>query len=112
MAVVREHTNEQVRGQYMREIADRCQIDYSQLETVNVGNVLRARRSQAPRPQLDSAELQLLRLALHRPAETAALLHQVGDGAGLDEVASLLVGDELALAAFRALASSETLHAA
>jgi len=116
MAVIAEHPNPLVRDQYVREVADRCRVDPAQLASLGRGGA-RAPRPQpsasaAARREADSPELQALRLALHQPAEMAALLDQIGGGLALEAVEGLLFADDLHLAAFRALASASTLHEA
>jgi DNA primase len=117
MAVVSEHPNELVRDQYLMQVADRCQIDSARLrsgawrESLTAGRggrgpaggdaesaaadrpAGRPRRSEPPGP-----EVEALRLAIHRPEEVA------------DRLEETLFADEVHLAAFRALASSSTLH--
>src|SRR5436190_11356243 len=121
MTVVREHPNELVRDQYLREIADRCRVDAEQLRrlragrTDRVGTVSQGRAGERERTRerrADSPELQALRLSLHRPEDVAALFDKVGGGSGIEVVAGLLFSDELHLAAFRALAAATTLHEA
>ncbi len=104
IAVVGEHPNELVRDQYLMQVADRCQVDPGRLRS-GVGR--RRVRDQSPRPRSEAVlrepagpELEALRLAVHRPEDVAHRIEEV------------LFADELHLAAFRALASSSTLHEA
>ncbi len=75
LALVREHPSPLVRDQYLVHIAERCDIDVDQLRAVADGR--RPRRRVAPAAEeagdhevvdlVDSVELQMLRLAVHRP---------------------------------------------
>jgi DNA primase len=116
VAIIGEHPNPLVRDQYLRDVADRCRVDPVQLKAL-VGKGGRPGPVASPRPErarreVDSPELQALRLALHQPAGVAALLDQIGAGSELEEVEGLLFADDLHLAAFRARASAATLHEA
>ncbi|MEO7836750.1 MAG: toprim domain-containing protein, partial [Acidimicrobiales bacterium] len=106
LAVIREHPNDFVRDQYVMDLAGRCRVDPDRLRA----NLSRASpeaggsppsriaaRARSPKDRSRS-EVEALRLAIHQPEE---MVHR------LEEV---LFTDELHLAAFRALASSETLH--
>ena len=109
MGVIGEHPNELVRDQYVMQVADRCRIDPEKLRNLPPAPA-GADRSRPPaggegrvarrdRP-VDGPEVEALRLAVHRPEEVAHRLEEV------------LFDDECHLAAFRALASAETLHEA
>ncbi|MDP9071666.1 MAG: DNA primase [Actinomycetota bacterium] len=104
VAVIGEHPNELVRDQYLMQVADRCRLDPDRLRA-GIGR--RPARAQARRPRSEAVlrepggpELEALRLAVHRPGDVA------------DRIEDVLFADELHLAAFRALASSRTLHEA
>jgi DNA primase len=102
MAVIAEHPSDLVRDQYLMQVADRCGVDPERLRGV-LANGPRPDRGHdagsAPRRRVrESPETEALRLAIHRPAEAAPLLDE------------LLFGDELHAAAYRSLASSQTLH--
>jgi DNA primase len=103
LAVIREHPSELVRDQYVMQVADRCRIDPDRLRE----QLRHGPRPQDPAPaQARSSKLVLpknveeeaLILAVHRPEDMAGRLHDV------------LFADELHLAAYRALAASDTLH--
>jgi DNA primase len=103
VAVVREHPNELVRDQYLMQIADRCRIEPDRLRAILQAPVSRSstNRPQAPRPRdRVGPELEVLKVAVHRPHAVADRLHEV------------LFADELHLTAFRALQSAGTLHEA
>jgi DNA primase len=102
LAVVGEHPSELVRDQYLMQIADRCRIDVDQLRRGVVPLPTSApparARSAATRVLLPrDAEEQALLLAIHRRDDVAGRLHEV------------LFTDELHVAAFRALRSTESL---
>ncbi|HSS10985.1 MAG TPA: toprim domain-containing protein, partial [Acidimicrobiales bacterium] len=115
MAVIAEHPNELVRDQYLMQVADRCQIDPERLRSgawrkllPRVGAngasgatgsdfVSRSPSPPAGRPS-GGAELEALRLAVHRPEAVA------------DRLEEALFADELYRAAFCALVSATTLH--
>lgn len=102
------HPNELVRDQYLMQVADRCRLQPGQLRAL--ARSPRARPSRphpadgpAPRPprvEVPAAELEALRLAVHRPGDVA------------DRLETALFGNPLAAAAFGALASATTLHEA
>jgi DNA primase len=118
MEVVAEHPVAMVRDQYLMLVADRCRVDPDRLRAgdwqqpassssasgssgaVRAG----AGRPVAPIPAADrpsvSAELEALRLAIHRPESVAERLEES------------LFAEELHRSAFRALASATTLHEA
>ena len=108
VALVREHPNPLVRDQYLMQISERCGVDLEQLRAVADGRA--PRRRPAPQPQAeaeaaagpmpDSVELQMLRVAVHRPELVPAL------------VVEELFADPRHREIFSALLSSETLHEA
>jgi DNA primase len=119
MAAVAEHPNELVRDQYLREIADRCRIPVDTLRArasgqrpAVTGRATSGRNGadgrEAGARAGDSPEIEALRLAIHQPDVVADRLSRLG----CDKAEEVLFGDELHLAAFRALASAETLHQA
>ena len=101
LSMVAEHPNELVRNEYIGQIAVRCgmQTEHLMRSVRSTGGrtVVRPVRPAAPRPA-DSPEVEALRLAIHRPEDVASRLEDV------------LFQDELNLAAFRALATAQTLH--
>ena len=98
MAMVREHPNPLVRDQYVMEIADRCRLDPDRLRgtTPTAAPTMPRRRPQ----RTERPSLMVLLLAVHEPESVADLLDEV------------LFGDDIELAAYRALASAATLHEA
>jgi DNA primase len=104
LAVIREHPSELVRDQYLMQVADRCRIDPDRLRE----GLRRGPRQQGSAPAAPAArpephggpETEAIKLAVHQPEDMAGRLHDV------------LFADELHLAAYRALASSATLHEA
>ena len=78
-ALVREHPNPLVRDQYLVQIADRCGLDVEQLRAVADGRLpmRQSRQGRSEQPDAvvghapvsfdDTVELQVLRLAVHRP---------------------------------------------
>ena len=114
MEVVGEHPQAMVRDQYLMLVADRCRVDPDRLRAGDwsplgagrsgagrsgAGRVEVTAVAPADRPSV-SAELEALRLAIHRP-ETVA-----------DRLEESLFADELHRSVFRALASATTLHEA
>lgn len=104
LAVIAEHPSDLVRDQYIMEVADRCRLDPDRLRA-------QLARGPAPRSEIppsarpapaglprDNAELDALRLAVHRPEAVGDLLDEV------------LFEDELHAAVFRALAPGGTMH--
>jgi len=101
LAAIAEHPSEFVRDQYVMRVADRCRLDPDRLRDRLRGD---ASGPLVPRPpsaqrraRRGGAEVEALRLAVHRPEAVADRLEEV------------LFADEVHLAAFRALASAETL---
>jgi len=102
MAAVREHPDDLVRDQYMRQVALATGIDQ---ETMR--GLLEGRQPSAPRDRASQAgsrvvlassiEEEALRLAVQRPEDVAPFLHEV------------LFADPLMLAGYRALCSAGTL---
>lgn len=82
LAVVAEHPSELVRDQYLMRVADRTGIDPGRLRARLAGRAAgggRARPDAAgavTAPALPGAELQVLRVAVHRPEELAGRLHR------------------------------------
>jgi DNA primase len=108
LAVIREHPDEFVRDQYVMQVEEKTTIDAARLrEALKKRGPLAAEK---PRPSTPprasrivlpkSPEEEALLLAVHRPEEMAGRLHDA------------LFADDVALAAFRALASADTLHEA
>ncbi|HEX9529710.1 MAG TPA: hypothetical protein VF954_01135, partial [Acidimicrobiales bacterium] len=138
IATVAEHPSDLVRDQYLMQVADRCRVEPERLRAM-LNQARRAPATAGParsrpatsrvdrsplgerelpgdpsgggpgpgRPQLRAAaaepsgpELEALRMALHHPE------------AVVERLEILLFTDETAMAAFRALASANTLHEA
>lgn len=108
LEVIREHPNEFVRDQYVMHLAGRCRLDPDRLRArlsrpgpgPGTSPPRRAAPAAASRSDRKLCEVEALRLAIHRPEEMAHRLEEV------------LFTDDLHLAAFRALASCDTLHEA
>jgi DNA primase len=101
LGAIREHPNEIVRTEYAGQLAMRLGLPAEQL--VAQAAARRTRVAAAPssaRLEPVGPEVEALRLAVHRPEAVADRLEEV------------LFADERNLAAFRALASSATLHEA
>lgn len=127
LAVIAEHPNDLVRDQYLMQVADRCRVDVERLRTrVRTGDVKRRpdpepsrRRSTddgdpGPRdpdgdlPPVSTAggraeepgspAVEVLRLAVNRPAEVVDWLDDV------------LFDQPLHIATYRALVEAETIH--
>jgi DNA primase len=107
LAVIREHPDEFVRDQYVMQVSERTKIDADRLrealkrgrlrpEQVRASTPARASRVVLPK----SPEEEAVLLAVHRPEQMAGRLHEV------------LFADEVALAAYNALASAATLREA
>jgi DNA primase len=105
--VIREHPDEFVRDQYVMQVEERTKVDATRLrealkrgslrpEQVRASTPARASRIVLPK----SPEEEALLLAVHRPEQMAARLHEI-----------LFVDDE-SLAAYRALVEADTLHEA
>ena len=107
MTAIAEHPNPLVRDQYVMQVADRCRLDPERLRELS-GTFRPAPRSgeQAPRAgairqdERRGPEIEVLRLAVHRPEDVATRLEEV------------LFEDELCLAAYRALVGATRLHEA
>jgi DNA primase len=112
MLVIAEHPNANVRDQYERQLADRCRIDLAVLRSTQARRAGSGRSAPVdplrlrPKDLGGTTEVEVLRLAIHRPEEMAALVGQL-ETEHADEV---LFADDANLAAFRALAGAETLH--
>jgi DNA primase len=117
VALIGGHPNELVRDQYLMLVADRCRVEPARLRQLltNPAPVETApspsprvslrdddvgRRPASPNSTLPLAELEALRLAVHRPEEVASRLEEE------------LFGHPLARATFIVLASADTLHEA
>jgi len=107
MALIREHPSELVRDQYLMTVADRCRIDPNRLRNMSsqrpVADHREADREHVQRPApvtVSGAELEALRLAVHRPEEVASQLEAV------------LFEHPIARSAFDVLSSASTLHEA
>ncbi len=103
VAVVREHPNELVRDQYLMQIADRCRIEPDRLRAVLQAPASRppsARPRQPRHRDRVGPELEVLKVAVHRPHAVADRLHEV------------LFADEVHLSAFRALQAATSLREA
>ena len=106
MAAIGEHPDPLVRDQYLMQVAGRCRIDPDRLREIgrarpgvrspNGEGVARPAPGRTASDQR-GPEVEALKLAVHRP-ETVA-----------DRLDDVLFDDELHLAAYRALAASNTL---
>ncbi len=79
VAMVRSHPNALVRDQYLMQIGDRCRVELDQLRAMASGRAPATRPPRPERPQAvldltDSVELQVLRLAVHRPELVSPLV--------------------------------------
>ena len=95
MAAVREHPSDLVRDQYVMTVSDRTGIEPVRLRMLLEGRAPQARAAAPSRPE--GPEVEALRLAVHRPEEVAALLHEA------------LFVDPVVLAGYRALCGATTL---
>jgi DNA primase len=112
LELIAAHPNELVRDQYLMEVADRCRVDPGRLRSLARPAAGRPRPAgpvrgasvgadHVDRPQpvaVNGAELEALRLAVHRPADLA------------DRLQGPLFAHPLARGAFSALAAAPTLH--
>ena len=96
MTAVREHPSDLVRDQYVMTVSDRTGIEPARLRGLLEGRPAPVARVAAPGGPR-GPEVEALRLAVHRPEEVAALLHEV------------LFVDPVVLAGYRALCASTTL---
>jgi DNA primase len=117
VTLVNGHPNELVRDQYLMLVADRCRVEPARLRQLAANpptpasaerptarplaaeDTIAARRASSA-PVLPLAELEALRLAVHRPQDVAQRLEEP------------LFGHPLARAAFVVLLSADTLHEA
>ncbi|MGI8662859.1 MAG: DNA primase [Acidimicrobiales bacterium] len=109
LEVIREHPSELVRDQYVMEVADRCRIEADQLRArLRRPGAVRVLEDRGTRRQADrdSAEVEALRHLIHSPDAIDPLL--LVDPASSE----VLFTDERNLAAFRVLASHDSVHAA
>jgi DNA primase len=95
MEAIREHPSDLVRDQYVMVVAERTKIEPARLRMLLEGR--RPPRAAPRQSRPEGPEVEALRLAVHRPEEVAALLHEV------------LFVDPVVLAGYRALCSSTTL---
>ncbi|HEV3401804.1 MAG TPA: DNA primase [Acidimicrobiales bacterium] len=109
VAVVREHPGDLVRDQYLMEVADRTRVDPDRLRALMAappvpGPAAGARRGgerpAAVRRARGGPEVEALRLAVHQPEQMAGRLHEA------------LFEDDVVLSAWRALASTSSVHEA
>ncbi|MFP5327127.1 MAG: DNA primase [Acidimicrobiia bacterium] len=98
---IRAHPSDIVRREYAGHVAMRCSLPVDQLVALaeKPGKVVVRPAPVRERPT-ESPEIEALRLAVHHPEEIA------------DRLDPVVLRDPLHQAAFHALASSETLHAA
>ncbi|MBA3654916.1 MAG: DNA primase [Actinobacteria bacterium] len=100
LAIVAEHPNDLVRNEYIGRIAATCDIPADRLER----SIKRVGANPVVRPVermvrlAEGPELNALRLAISRPADV------------VDRLEEAMFVEELHAAAFRALASADTLH--
>ena len=97
LAVIAEHPDDLVRDQYVMEVADRTRIDADRLRAqLAQGPRAAGERSAAPRrrPPRGGPEIEALRVAVH---QTEALSGRLAD---------VLFADDVARAAWRALAAT------
>ena len=95
MAAIREHPSDLVRDQYVMVVAERTKIEPARLRMLLEGR--RAPQAATRQSRPEGPEVEALRLAVHRPEEVAALLHEA------------LFVDPVVLAGYRALCSATTL---
>jgi len=104
LAVISEHPSDLVKDQYVMAVADRCRLRPEQLRTRLAAGPKtvreRAVQKRAPARLPPGAEVEALKLAIHRPEAVAAKLDEV------------LFANPSARAGYSALASSSTLHQA
>jgi len=105
LAMIREHPDALVRDQYAVSVASRCRLEVDLVRTRLQQLPADAGKADAPKPtgrqareHRDSAELEALRLAVHRSEEL--------DGLVVPE----LFSDELFAATYQLLGRSENLH--
>ncbi|HEX6596535.1 MAG TPA: DNA primase, partial [Acidimicrobiales bacterium] len=102
LAVVAEHPSELVRDQYLMDVADRTRIEPDRLRVRLKGGQASVRRAapgrSVPRPSMPGAEVQVLRVAVHRPDEVGDRLHPE------------LFREGVGRRAYLALAGAQTLH--
>ncbi len=105
LAMIREHPDALVRDQYAVSVASRCRLEVDLVRTRLQQLPADAAKAETPKPagrptrdHRDSAELEALRLAVHRSEEL--------DGLVVPE----LFADELFAATYQLLGRSENLH--
>jgi len=107
LAVIAEHPSDLVRDQYVMEVASRCRIEPDRLREGLRGQA-RGKRVAVDRPAarpvtFESPEMELLRLLVAHPEEMEGWLEWIADP---------LFTDEMALAAYRALAGATSVREA
>lgn len=104
LAMVAEHPNELVRDQYLVLVAERCRLDPAQLRASGAARAADPRAAVAPsaatRPttrRRETVELQMIRLAVHRPELVAPFVDEslFADELYREAFATLLMADEL-----------------
>jgi DNA primase len=109
LAVIREHPNDLVRDQYLMEVASRCRIEPDRLRAGLGRGESPGKRVSVDRPaqhrqvRRETPEMELLRLFVTHGDEMEGWV---------DWVSESLFRDELALAAYRALAATGSLREA
>lgn len=102
LAMIAEHPNELVRDQYLVVVAERCRLDPASLRAHGLQPQTGARPQLRPahrpmRRDRETVELQMLRLAVHRPDLVAPFVDEelFADDLYREAFATLLVADEL-----------------
>jgi DNA primase len=117
MTAIGEHPNPLVRDQYLMEVASRCRVDPERLragewraDAASAAATTAAApvRRRPPASDTGRAELEALRLAVHRAPEFAQHLPE----APPQRLAEVLFAEPVHRAAFLALLSATTLHQA
>jgi DNA primase len=107
LEAIAEHPSDFVRDQYIMQVADRCRLDPDALRARRVRPRVATESSAATRAtRSESPEVEALRLAIHQPEEMVERLSQLE----CDRPEEVLFSDDVHLAAFRSLASAETLY--
>jgi DNA primase len=100
VAVIREHPNPIVRADYAGQVAARCELPVKTLVQAVEQPQKAPVRIAPPVRRVEGPEIEMLKLAVHRPDDVAGRIHEV------------LFADELNREAFRALSDAATLHEA
>ncbi len=115
MTAIAEHPNPLVRDQYLMEVASRCRVDPERLRAGEWRGALATDqpsvapvRRRPPGSDTGRAEMEALRLAVHRAPEFAQHLPE----APPERLAEVLFAETVHRAAFLALLSATTLHQA